>query len=92
MSDKVYVHCPACGMGFVHLTENSGKTAGGVGGAGAGAILGAKAGLLFGPAGSAVGAVAGGIFGGLTGKNFGDTFDRPRCPGCGTKFQLPAGM
>jgi cyclophilin family peptidyl-prolyl cis-trans isomerase len=32
------------------------------------------------------------IFGALTGKSFGDKFDRPRCPGCGVKFQMPEGM
>jgi hypothetical protein len=37
MSNKVYVHCPACGFGFVHMVENSGKAAGGLGGAAAGA-------------------------------------------------------
>ena len=31
MSNKVYVHCPACGFGFVHMVENSGKAAGGTG-------------------------------------------------------------
>jgi hypothetical protein len=77
MSNKVYVHCPACGFGFVHMVENSGKAAGGLGGAAAGATLGAN---------------AGGIFGALTGKSFGDKFDRPRCPGCGVKFQMPEGM
>ena len=92
MSNKVYVHCPACGTGFVHLVESSGKAAGGLGGAAAGATLGAKMGLFGGPAGAAVGAVAGGLFGALTGKSFGDKFDRPRCPGCGVKFQMPEGM
>jgi hypothetical protein len=51
-----------------------------------------EAGLIGGPAGAAVGALAGGIFGALTGKSFGDKFDRPRCPGCGVKFQMPEGM
>jgi outer membrane lipoprotein SlyB len=92
MSEKAYVHCPACGLGFVHIKENDGKKAGGLGGAAAGATLGAKAGLVLGPGGSALGAIAGGLFGAVTGKNFGSKFDRPRCPQCGVKFQLPEGL
>jgi len=92
MSDKVYVHCPSCGTGFVHRTDNTGKNVGGLGGAAAGATMGGKAGLFFGPLGAGAGAIIGGIIGGVAGKNIGDKMYCPRCPQCGVKFQLPSGL
>jgi phage tail tape-measure protein len=97
MSEKVYVHCPACGKGFVHMKENSVKvvtvkTAGGAGGFAAGATIGAKLGAFLGPIGMAAGGLIGGVAGGLAGKSVGDDLARPRCPECGVKFVLPSNM
>jgi hypothetical protein len=105
--EKIWLECPACKEGFVHWIDESGKNALGlvgaaagatlgtkigVGGFLAGAALGTKAGVLLGPIGMAAGLVGGGIVGLMTGKKFGEKFDRPQCPKCGTKFDITAGF
>jgi hypothetical protein len=92
MSNKIYIHCPACGFAFSHTKEDKGKNLGGFSGAAAGATLGAKVGITFGPIGAIAGTVPGAVLGFFYGKELGDKFDRPRCPSCGTKFQLPEGF
>lgn len=82
---EVFVHCPACGYGFAHEILFNGKVLGGVGGASAGAILGAKVGIAMGPLGAIAGTIPGAILGGI----FGNNYDKPRCPNCGTKFEIP---
>jgi hypothetical protein len=90
--DKVFVHCPACGKGFTHENVSNGKSIGLFGGAAAGATVGAKIGLFLGPIGAIGGTIPGAILGGVFGKNYGKKFDRPRCPNCGTNFQLPESL
>lgn len=88
-SKKLFVHCPGCGFGFTHELLSNGKSLGGIGGASAGAILGAKVGIAMGPLGAIAGTIPGAILGGLFGNNLGNNYDKPRCPNCGTKFEIP---
>lgn len=85
----VYVHCPSCGYGFSHEKAIGGKITGGAGGATAGAVLGAKVGIAMGPLGAIAGTIPGAILGGIFGKSFGNKYDKPRCPKCATKFEIP---
>jgi DNA-directed RNA polymerase subunit RPC12/RpoP len=89
---KIYLHCPSCGYGFTHELIIDGKVKGGLGGVAAGALLGGKIGLALGPFGAMAGTIPGAILGGIFGKNIGNDFDKPRCPDCGTKFQIPRSL
>ena len=88
-SKEIFIYCPGCSYGFNHKLINDGKTAGGIGGASAGAILGAKIGIAMGPLGAIAGTVPGAILGAVFGNNLGNNYDKPRCPNCGTKFDIP---
>lgn len=85
----IKVYCPKCGHGFDHEVLTNGQVTGGIGGASAGAILGGKIGLALGPFGAIAGTIPGAILGGYFGKNIGTDFDKPTCPNCSTKFQIP---
>lgn len=89
VSKEIYLHCPGCGYGFTHELNSSGKTVGGVSGASAGAILGAKVGIAMGPFGAIAGTIPGAVLGAIFGKNIGNNYDKPRCPSCGIKFEIP---
>lgn len=86
---EIFVHCPGCGYGFTHEPLSNGKAVGGISGASAGAILGAKVGIAMGPLGAIAGTIPGAILGGIFGNNIGNNYDKPRCPNCGTKFEIP---
>ena len=90
--EKIFVHCPVCGKGFKHENDSNGKTVGLLGGAAAGATIGAKFGLILGPIGAVAATIPGAVLGGIFGKDYGKKFDMPRCPNCGTKFQLPESL
>ena len=81
--------CPNCGEEFEHEISITGKAVGGTGGAAAGAALGAKIGIVAGPIGAIAGTIPGALLGAIFGSQAGDTFDKPQCPKCGTKFDLP---
>lgn len=89
---KLNLHCPACGFGFTHIVSIDGKIKGGVGGAAAGAILGGKIGIALGPLGAIAGTIPGAILGSIFGKDIGNNYDKPRCPNCGTKFEIPTSL
>ncbi len=86
---KLFLYCPNCGEGFTHKVLIDGKLKGGIGGAAAGAIIGAKMGIALGPLGAIAGTIPGAIIGSLFGKDIGNRYDKPRCPNCGTKFEIP---
>jgi hypothetical protein len=88
----VFVHCPSCGYSFSHEKLIGGKIAGGAGGATTGAILGAKIGIALGPLGAIAGTIPGAILGGVFGRNLGNKYDKPRCPKCSTKFEIPENL
>jgi DNA-directed RNA polymerase subunit RPC12/RpoP len=92
IQEKMYIHCPSCGYGFSHAKQNKGKLTGGASGLAAGAMLGAKVGIAMGPLGAIAGTIPGAILGGLFGKDIGKKYDNPRCPSCGTKFQIPESL
>ena len=87
-----FVYCPSCGFGFKHEVVNTGKVVGGGGGAAAGAMLGAKIGIVAGPLGAIAGTIPGAILGGIFGAGAGETFDKPQCPKCSTKFTMPSNL
>jgi len=82
--------CPNCGTNFEHEISNTGKTIVGTGGVATGAALGAKIGIVAGPLGAIAGTIPGAILGGIFGTKGGDYFDKPQCPECETKFELPS--
>jgi hypothetical protein len=83
------IFCPKCGFGFKFKRNDDGKITGGLGGAVAGAIIGANTGIALGPLGAIAGTIPGFILGGVFGKNLGNDYDKPICPKCDTKFEVP---
>src|SRR5690606_11168818 len=86
---SLMVFCPSCGTKFKHELTYLGRSGGAISGAIAGAMMGAKTGIVAGPLGAIAGTVPGAILGVIFGKNAGNSFDKPVCPKCKTKFVLP---
>jgi predicted RNA-binding Zn-ribbon protein involved in translation (DUF1610 family) len=104
MAKKAKIECPHCGKtiiliksvkGRVIVTTVSGAvlaTAGGFLGAGIGATIGVATGGTATPATIPLG-IAGGVFAAVVGLGvgyvIGNKIDKPHCPSCGGKFDLP---
>ena len=87
---KIELFCPNCGYKFRHKIKLIGKGGGIISGALTGASIGAKFGIAGGPLGAIAGTIPGAVLGAIFGKNLGNNFDKPICPKCRTKFDIPA--